>query len=65
MAYSRHMKKLAKLRKLRGMSQTALAAALRTSQANVSKWEKGWTVPRPNTLTRIAQALACKENELV
>jgi transcriptional regulator with XRE-family HTH domain len=59
------MKKLAKVRKLRGMSQTALAAALRTSQANVSKWEKGHTTPRPNTLTRISQALCCKESELI
>lgn len=59
------MKKLAKIRKQRGMSQTALAAALRTSQAAVCKWERGVNTPHPNTLTRIAQALACKEIELI
>lgn len=59
------MKKLSKVRQQRGMSQTALAAALRTSQANVSKWERGHNTPRPNTLTRIALALNVKETELV
>ena len=58
------MDKIALMRKKRGLSQTALAAALRTSQSNVSKWEQGHNTPRPNTLTRIAQALKCRENEL-
>jgi len=58
------MKKLAKIRKERGMSQTALAAALQTSQANVCKWERGTNVPRAATLTRIARALRVKEAEL-
>jgi transcriptional regulator with XRE-family HTH domain len=59
------MKNLAKLRKERGLSQTAFAAALRTSQANVSQWENGHIQPRPNTITRIAKALKVREIELV
>jgi transcriptional regulator with XRE-family HTH domain len=58
------MKKLAKLRRAKGLSQTALAAMLRTSQSNVCNWEWGKTKPRPNTVTRIAAALGCTEKEL-
>jgi transcriptional regulator with XRE-family HTH domain len=39
-------------------------AKLRTSQSNVCKWERGHNTPRPNTLTRIAEALCCSEHEL-
>jgi transcriptional regulator with XRE-family HTH domain len=59
------MKKLAELRRARGLSQTALAAMLRTSAPNVCMWELGKIKPRPNTLTRIAQALGCEESELI
>jgi DNA-binding XRE family transcriptional regulator len=59
------MRKLAKVRKSRKLSQTALAAMLGTSQAAVCKWEKGVNKPHPSTLRRIVAALNCREAELV
>ena len=46
------------------MSQTALAAALQTSQASVCEWERGKHKPNKYTLARIAKALQVEESEL-
>lgn len=46
------------------MTQKQLAALLRTDQSLVSKWETGEHTPFPNTLTRIAEVLKVREEEL-
>lgn len=44
-------------RLLRGFSTRAFAREARTQQGNVWQWEAGKTVPRPETLLRIAETL--------
>lgn len=39
-----------------GMSQEALARAVGTTQARVSKWERGEELPRLDALSRVAEA---------
>lgn len=43
-------------RNLAGLSQAELAAKIGTTQPNVSRWERGFDVPRVDTLGRILQA---------
>ena len=47
-------------RRAAGLSQTELAAKLKTAQANVVRLEKGRTLPSTRTLERIAKATGHK-----
>ena len=46
--------RLKELRKLRGLSQSALARDLGLSQQAVCKWETGRSTPDPQTLAELA-----------
>lgn len=59
------MKNLAKLRRRKGLTQVQLAKKLKTTQPAISKWESNGKNVRPSTLKRIADAIGCKESELV
>lgn len=48
---------VAKLRERRGLSQTQLAALLRTSTPAISRLERGTVSPTLQTLDRVAKAL--------
>jgi DNA-binding transcriptional regulator YiaG len=58
-AYSRHvlMRKLGQLRREAGLSQTAVAARMGTSQAQLARFETAESDPRMSTLDRFAIAL--------
>jgi ribosome-binding protein aMBF1 (putative translation factor) len=43
-----------------GLSQTELAAKLKTAQANIARLEKAGSIPSTNTLQRIAKATGHK-----
>jgi transcriptional regulator with XRE-family HTH domain len=43
-----------------GLSQTELAAKLRTAQANIARLEKAGSIPSTNTLQRVAKATGHK-----
>ena len=45
MDYDFSNNKIAELRKAQGLSQKALATLVKTSQANLSRWEKGLNEP--------------------
>jgi transcriptional regulator with XRE-family HTH domain len=53
------MKNLRKIRKLRKLSQVALAEKLKTGQSVISKWELEARTPHAATVKRIARALRC------
>jgi transcriptional regulator with XRE-family HTH domain len=44
-------------REKRNLTQLALATLLRENQAQVSRWERGETMPRPQALMGLARAL--------
>lgn len=50
-------KKLAYYRKLAGLNQTTLGKKVGVTSTQVSKYERGLAVPRPEVLKRIADAL--------
>ena len=54
MMYDFSKNKIAELRKEKGLSQRALAEKLGTSQANLSRWEKGIIEPSIIECWRIA-----------
>ncbi len=56
-AYHRHMLKIRDVRKAQKLTQEDLAAAIGTSQSNVSEIEKGKHNPTLETLSKIADAL--------
>lgn len=59
------MNKIKEIRKKKGMSQQALAAALNVDRPSVSKWENGIKEPRPETLKKIAAVLGCSYSDLI
>ena len=44
------------LRRVAGLSQTELAARLKTTQSAVARWESGTVSPRLETVARVAEA---------
>jgi ribosome-binding protein aMBF1 (putative translation factor) len=48
-----------------GLSQTALAAKIKSKHSNVSQWENGKHCPNPTTRTKLATALKCKPGDFV
>lgn len=52
-------------RKAKGMSQTALAEAVKVTPGAVSQWESGLTNPTLETLVKIAEVLNCTVDELL
>lgn len=59
-------KNLRRLRRFRGLTQAALAFTLgHANNSQVAKWETGRSVPRANTIERLAEALGVAQAELV
>lgn len=56
---------LARIRKQKGLSQSALAESLHISRQAVSNWERGRSLPDLETLTMIASALGVSSSELL
>lgn len=56
---------IAGIRKRRRMTQRELADRLHIHHSMVTRWEKGQTIPRDETLERIAAALEVTVDELV
>ncbi len=52
------------LRVQRGLSQAALARAARVHPSDVCRWERGYAIPYPGQLRRIARVLGVKLEEL-
>ena len=48
-----------------GLSQTALAAKIKSKHSNVSQWETGKYCPNPTTRCKLAKALKCKPEDFV
>lgn len=55
---------LAERRKAAGLSQEALAAALRVEPSTVGRWERGVTSPQPWSRPKLARLLAVSPGEL-
>lgn len=53
------MEALVSLRKLRGMTQRELSAALGLSPATVAQWERGYCLPSTENLQAIADLFGC------
>lgn len=53
------MEALVSLRKLRGMTQRELSAALGRSPATVAQWERGYCLPSTENLQAIADLFGC------
>ena len=51
--FSRPLSRLKQERDLRGWTQSEVAERVGTTQVNVSRWEKGVTVPSPYYLSLI------------
>jgi len=56
---------IASVRKLRGITQRELAERLHIHHSMVTRWEKGQTIPRDETLERIATALEMTVEDLL
>ena len=53
------------LRKKKGLSQEELAAQLHVVRQTISKWERGYSIPDAEMLTRLACALDVSADELL
>lgn len=53
------------LRKKKGLSQEDLAVRLDVVRQTISKWEKGYSLPNAEMLTRLADVLDVSVNELL
>ncbi|MBE6965956.1 MAG: helix-turn-helix transcriptional regulator [Ruminococcaceae bacterium] len=56
--------KIKELRERAGMTQTALAETIGTTQACVAGWEAKTSVPRTDKLPKLAKVLGCSIDEL-
>lgn len=59
------MQELKKIRIDRGFSTVALASALGTTRATITRWEKGQRSPDMEMLRRLSNVLGCTIDELV
>ncbi|QND71944.1 helix-turn-helix domain-containing protein [Tardiphaga robiniae] len=57
--------RLTEARDARGLTQTALAAAMKRSGSTISNWERGEQAPEPATLNQLAQTLGVSTNYLL
>ena len=57
--------RLRELRQARGLTQTAVAAAVNTTPGAVNQWESGLTQPSMANLVALTAALDCTLDELV
>ena len=55
---------LARIRKEKGLTQSALAAAVGVSTQSISEWERGNVFPRPVTCRILARVLHCSVAEI-
>ena len=51
-------------RKIKGMTQAEIAAALGVPQSNYSRWERGAIIPSVETLQKMAKAFGCQINDI-
>ena len=58
-------KRLAELRKERGLTQTELAKLINVTQPTVANYERGKIVPFKNTQLQLAKVLRVSVNELM
>ena len=58
------MKTIRQLREERDWSQDLLAQRLGVGQGTVSNWERGIKVPKPRTLTRLAELFDVSVEEI-
>lgn len=58
------MNRIEAQRKKQSITQCELAYKMGVSQANVSQWEKGETLPRADKLPLLAKILNCTIDEL-
>ena len=56
--------KIKHLRERAGLTQTALAEAMGTTQACIAGWEANTSVPRTDKLPKLAKVLDCTIDEL-
>ncbi len=56
---------IAKLRARRGLSQSALARAVKCHRQTISNLERGIKTPSLSFLTRLAKALRCDVRDLI
>ena len=59
------MKKLAALRKARGLSQKELAKMVGVSQTTIASWEIGTREPNIAKLIQMAEIFGCTVDELI
>ncbi len=57
--------KIREFRKINNLSQKELAEKLFVTAQAVSKWEKGLSMPNPDTLVKIAEIFACSTDDLL
>lgn len=53
------------LRKAKGYSQEEVASRLNVARQTISKWEKGYSVPDADMLTRLAEVLEVPVSKLL
>ena len=59
------VKKLAEIRKKKGLNQAVIAEACGVAQSAVAMWENGAATPRVDRLIKIAEILGCSVDELL
>src|ERR1700722_18561952 len=57
--------RLTEARDARGLTQTALGAAMNRSGSTISNWERGEQAPEPATLNQLAETLGVSTNYLL
>ena len=57
--------RIKEIRKLRGMTQSALASSLGVTQQAVGKWEKGASAPDPQTVAALSEKLGVSADYLL
>ena len=58
-------KRIEKLRKAQGLSQTELAEKLEVSKSGVSNWEKGYNRPKADHLVKLCELLNVSPSEFL
>ena len=57
--------KLAKLRRMKGLSQEQLAESIGTTKRSIQNYERGARMPKGDTIAKLAAALDAEEEALV
>lgn len=57
--------RLAKLRRMKGLSQENLAESIGTTKRSIQNYERGVRMPKGDTIAKLAEVLEVEENALV